>query len=281
MSTAADLLSEVPLFQLLDEDERTALAANLDLVTFPKDHLIFQYGEPGDSLYIIRSGEVEIFVRDNTGNRLVLETAGHGNYFGELSLLDRGPRSASVMVTQDVEALRLDRDDLESFLRRNPASALDMMTVMGRRMRQDVELLRHTASRNANEEIEDTRTVVQKSADWIADFSGSMPFLMGNAILFLVWIVLNIDIIPGLKSFDPFPFGLLTMAVSLEAIFLSIFVLISQNRQAQKDRIRSDIEYDVNLKAELEIAHLHEKVDRMHSDLLAHIDDIKRTRARG
>lgn len=276
MSTASELLSEVPIFQLLDDEERAALAAILDVVHFEKGQQIFQVGEPGDSLYIIRSGEVEIFVRDNTGNRLVLEVAHQGDYFGELSLLDKGARSASAMAAEEVEAFRLDRDDLEAFLKHTPAAAIDMLTVMGHRMRKDVELLRHTASRNVNEEIEDTRTLVQKSADWIADFSGSMPFLMGNAILFFVWIVLNIDIIPGLKAFDPFPFGLLTMAVSLEAIFLSIFVLISQNRQAQKDRIRSDIEYDVNLKAELEITHLHEKVDRMHADLLAHIDDLKR-----
>jgi uncharacterized membrane protein len=276
MNATSELLLEVPLFQLLDAEERNALAAILEVVTFARDQMIFSVGEPGDSLYIIRSGEVEIFVRDNTGNRLVLEVAGTGHYFGELSLLDKGPRTASVVAIQDVEALRLDRDDLEAFLRRNPAAAVDMLTVMGRRMRADVELLRHTASRNANEELEDTRTALQKAADWIADFSGSMPFLMGNAIVFFVWIILNIDIIPGLTSFDPFPFGLLTMAVSLEAIFLSIFVLISQNRQAQKDRIRSDIEYDVNLKAELEIGHLHEKVDRVHADLLAHIDSIRR-----
>ena len=276
MSTVVELLSEVPIFQLLDDDERAGLASILDLVQYPKGHLLFHVGEPGDSLYIIRSGQVEIFVKDNTGNRLVLEVAGPGHYFGELSLLDKGPRTASAMVTEDVEMLRLDRDDLEAFLRKTPAAAVDMLTVMGRRMRQDIELLRHTASRNANEEIEDKRTMVQKVADWIADFSGSMPFLILNGLFFLVWIVLNIDILPGLKSFDPFPFGLLTMAVSLEAIFLSIFVLISQNRQAQKDRIRSDIEYDVNLKAELEIMHLHEKVDRMHADFLAHVDQQNR-----
>jgi uncharacterized membrane protein len=276
MSTATELLSEVPFFQSLDDQERAALAGKLDLVQFPKNHTIFQYGEPGGSLYIIRSGQVEIFVKDNTGNRLILETVSAGDYFGELSLLDKGARTASALATEDVEAFRLDRDDLEEFLHRNPDAALDMLTVMGRRMRQDVELLRHTASRNVNEELEDKRTAIQKAADWIADFSGSMPFLMGNAILFFVWIVLNIDAIPGLKSFDPFPFGLLTMAVSLEAIFLSIFVLISQNRQAQKDRIRSDIEYDVNLKAEFEVAHLHEKVDRLQEEVLAQLGQIAR-----
>jgi len=276
MSTAAELLMDVPFFQLLGEEERISLAANLQVVRFSEGQMIFQYGQPGDSLYIIRSGQVEIFVKDNTGNRLVLEKAGPGDYFGELSLLDRGARTASATVTENAELLRLDRNNLEAFLRGNPAASLDMLAVMGRRIRQNVDMLRHTASRNVNEELQEKRSLMMKIADWIADFSGSMPFFFINAIFFFVWIILNVDVLPSMKSFDPFPFGLLTMAVSLEAIFLSIFVLISQNRQAQKDRIRSDVEYDVNLKAELEIAHLHEKVDRMQSEVLSHLTELRK-----
>ncbi len=276
MTTDAALLQEVPFFQLMDEQERTALAAALEVVQVPANEVLLNYGDPGDSLYIIRSGSVEIFIRDDTGKRIVLETATAGDYFGEISLLDNGPRTASVVATEDLEALRLDRPDLEQFLNRYPSAALDMLTVMGRRLRASAERLRHTASRNVNEEMEDQRTVVQKTADWIAEFSGGMPFLVENALVFLVWIVVNLDLVPGVPAFDPFPFGLLTMAVSLEAIFLSIFVLISQNRQAAKDRIRSDIEYEVNLKAELEVAHLHEKVDQLQADVLAKLARLER-----
>lgn len=277
MSTNVELLSEVPFFQLLDDQERMALAESLELVKLSVGQVLFNYGDPGDSLYIVRTGEVEIFFKDDTGQRIVLETASAGDFFGELSLLDSGARSASAVVVQDLEALRLDREDLDRFLRSHPAAALDLLTVMGRRLRSNVERLRHTASRNVNEEIQDQRTRVQKVADWIAEFSGGMPFLAINAGLFFVWIVLNLDLVPGIKAFDPFPFGLLTMAVSLEAIFLSIFVLISQNRQAAKDRVRSDIEYDVNLKAELEIAHLHEKVDHMHVEMLSRLDQVRKS----
>lgn len=276
MPTDAALLKEVPFFQLMDEQERTALAGILDVVQVPATRLVFSYGDPGDSLYIIRAGSVEIFITDDTGTRIVLETATAGDYFGEISLLDNGPRTASVVATEDLEALRLDRPDLEQFLNRYPSAALDMLTVMGRRLRSSAEQLRHTASRNVNEEMEDRRTVMQKMADWIAEFSGSMAFLVLNGLVFLVWIVANVDLVPGLPAFDPFPFGLLTMAVSLEAIFLSIFVLISQNRMAAKDRIRADIEYDVNLKAELEVAELHEKVDHLQADLLARLARIER-----
>ena len=276
MTTDAALLKEVPFFQLMDEQERAALAAALEVVRVAANQPLFNYGDPGDSIYIVRSGSVEIFIKDDTGKRIILETAAAGDYFGEISLLDGGPRTASVVVTDDLEAVRLDRPDLEQFLSRYPSAALDMLTVMGRRLRSSAERLRHTASRNVNEEMEDRRTVLQKAADWIAEFSGGMPFLILNAVLFLVWIVANLNLVPGVSAFDPFPFGLLTMAVSLEAIFLSIFVLISQNRQAAKDRIRADIEYDVNLKAELEVAHLHEKVDQLQADLLAKLARIER-----
>ena len=118
--------------------------------------------------------------------------------------------------------------------------------------------------------------MVQKSADWIAALSGSIPFLLIHVIWFSFWILANVGCLPGIPIFDPFPYGLLTMIVSLEAIVLSVFVLLSQNRQAEKERMRADIEYDVNLKAELEVAHLHEKVGRLHSEILARLDQLGR-----
>jgi uncharacterized membrane protein len=274
MSTDSALLAEVPFFQLLDEAERSALASQLDVVHIPVGKTVFNYGDPGESLYVIRSGAVEVFIKDDTGERIVLETARKGEVFGELSLLDGGPRTASVVVTEELEALRLDRSDLEQFLKQHPHAAIDMLTAMGRRLRHSAERLRHTASRNVNQEIEDKRTTVQKAADWIAEFSGSIAFLVIHIVVFAVWILLNTSWAPGMPMFDPFPFGLLTMVVSLEAIILSVFVLLSQNRQATKDRIRGDVEYEVNLKAEMEVAHLHEKVDRLAADTAARLEAI-------
>jgi|1186.fasta_scaffold138331_2 CRP/FNR family cyclic AMP-dependent transcriptional regulator len=276
MCPEADLLKEVPLFQLLDDNERAELAAQLDLVAFSPGDVIFEYGEPGDSIYVISVGEVEVFFKNDTGERIVLEVATRGDFFGELSMLDSGTRSASVVATQETQAFRLDRDDLEKFLRLRPSAAMDLLASMGRRQRETVERLRHTATRNVNEEIEDNRTFVQKSADWIAEFAGSIPFLLIHVGLFAFWLTVNWVRIPGVPQFDPYPFGFLTLAVSLEAIFLSVFVLLSQNRQAAKDRVHADIEYDVNLKAELEIGHLHEKLDRLTSDVLVRLDRVHR-----
>jgi len=275
MPTDAILLAEVPFFQLLDEHERADLATQIDVVQFPKDHVIWLAGDPGGELYVIRSGEAEVFFKNDTGERIVLETPTVGDFFGELSLLDNGPRTASVLVTKEMEALRVDRSDLQHLFHSHPDAALDLLTAMGRRMRVTTELLRHTATRNVNEETEDKRTVVQKVADGIAEFSGSIPFLMIHIGIFAVWIITN-TLLPKSLWFDPFPFGLLTMVVSLEAIVLSVFVLLSQNRQAAKDHIRSDIEYDINLKAELEIAHLHEKVDTLYEQALARLDNIEK-----
>jgi CRP/FNR family transcriptional regulator, cyclic AMP receptor protein len=276
MCPEADLLKEVPLFQLLDDRERVELAAQLEVVNFPAGRTIFEYGEPGDAIYVISSGEVEVFCKNDTGERIVLELATRGDFFGELSMLDSGTRSATVVATQDTTALRLDRDDLEKFLYLRPSAAMDLLAAIGRRHREAVERLRHTATRNVNEEIQDRRSLVEKSADWIAAFAGSIPFLLIHVVIFAFWLVVNWIQVPGVPQFDPYPFGFLTLAVSLEAIFLSVFVLLSQNRQAAKDRVHADIEYDVNLKAELEIGHLHEKLDRLTRDVLIRLDRVHR-----
>jgi CRP/FNR family cyclic AMP-dependent transcriptional regulator len=273
MSPLVSLLAEVPLFQLLDNDERAALAQMMEQADFAAGYKIFQEGEPGDRMYVVCSGEVELATRDKLGQKLVLTTASRGDLFGELSLLDHGARNAQATVLQDAALLVLDRGTLIDFIRRRPEAALDMMAVMGNRMRTTTNRLRQMATRNANEEAETKQTLLDRITDAIADFSGSLPFLLLHAMWFLVWI--GINTIPGLPAFDPFPFGLLTMCVSLEAIFLSVIVLLSQNRQSVKDHIRADIDYEVNLKAELEVSHLHEKVDQLHAVLLNRLHQIE------
>jgi CRP/FNR family transcriptional regulator, cyclic AMP receptor protein len=276
MPADPQLLNEVPLFALLDEQERATLAKQMETVTFPAGTTLFHRGDPGDSLYVVRSGEVEIFFKNDTGERFLLETARAGDFFGEVSLLDGGPRTASAVCTQDVEAVEVDREDLAELVRIRPGAAMELLTATGRRLRETNEALRRTASRNVNVETEDKRSRVMKVADWISEFSGSLDFLFIHIGLFFLWIVLNSGPLARFGGFDPFPYGLLTMCVSLEAIILSVFVLLSQNRQVARDRVRNDIEYDVNLKAELEIAHLHEKFDHLHAELLQRLNKIER-----
>ena len=282
MAADPEILAEVPLFQLLDGDERAALAAKVERVSAPAGKTLFSYGDPGDSLYIVREGEVEIFFKNDTGDKIVLERSGPGDFFGELSLIDAGPRTATALVTKDLQAVMVDRADIEALLKQHPAAAMDLLTATGRRLREANRMLRHTASRDINEEVEDRRTTVMKMADWISEFSGSLPFLFIHCGLFALWIVLNTGPLAHtpLGGWDPFPYGFLTMCVSLEAIILSVFVLLSQNRQVARDRTRNDIEYRVNLKAELEIAHLHEKFDEMNAEVLERLKTLEHRHAR-
>ncbi|HVV97169.1 MAG TPA: DUF1003 domain-containing protein [Rhodanobacteraceae bacterium] len=278
MSCDARMLAAVELFEHLTDAERTELAAAIDVRRLQGGDTLFQVGEPGESLYVVQSGEIELFIRDTVGQRIPLAIVGSGEVFGELALLDRSPRTATAIALTDSELFELDRDDLLLLFRTSPDSALRLLAAMGRMTRKADELLKTRVSRNVNEEIEEHLTLVQRSVDWISWFSGSLWFLALTAIWFVVWIAVNMLSL-GVPQFDPYPFGLLTMITSLEAIFLSCFVLISQNRQADKDRVRANIEYEVNIKAELEVAHLHEKTDRIHAEMLEHFNRIEKALA--
>jgi CRP/FNR family cyclic AMP-dependent transcriptional regulator len=274
------LLTDIKMFELLDEDDRVALADVIDEQAVPQGTTLFQTGDPGDSLFVVQSGEIELFIKDTAGQKIVLTTAGPGDMFGELAMLDSGPRTATAMALTDTEVLVLDRGDLVLLFQRKPDAALQMLAALSGLTRKADELLRTRVSRNVNEEMEEHSTVLLRIADWIAWFSGSMPFLILNGAWFISWI--SINTLPlGLPKFDPYPFSFLTMIVSLEAIFLSCFVLISQNRQAQKDKVRADIEYDVNIKAELEVAHLHEKTDRIYENMMARFEKLEKQIAAG
>jgi CRP/FNR family transcriptional regulator, cyclic AMP receptor protein len=276
MCPEADLLKGIPLFELLDDRGREDLATHLEVERFAADTSIFEIGDPGEAVYIISAGEVEIFFRNDTGEQIILERSGKGDFFGEISFLDGGSRSASVRATTDTEVLRLDRDELAKFLESRPDAAMHLLAALVRRLRTTVDRLRHTASRNVNEQMTESHKLLHKIFDAIAEFAGSIPFLMIHVVLFTVWLTVNSVQMPGIPQFDPYPFGFLTLSVSLEAIFLSVFVLLSQNRQVAKDRVRSEVEYDVNLKAELEIAHLHEKLDRLTAESLRRLERIQR-----
>jgi CRP/FNR family transcriptional regulator, cyclic AMP receptor protein len=264
MAIEPSFLAQITLFAQLDDDERGVLAQSMQERAVKAGELLFRSGDPGDSMYVVQSGKVELFVKDKAGQKIVLHTAEPPEIFGELSLLDGGSRTAFAQVVGDGTLLILDREDLQQLFRKRPDSALDMLAAMGRMTRKANALLQDRVSRNVNEEVQvDRGGIVLRVADWVANFSGSITFLVIHVVFFGIWIGLNLTI----ADFDQFPFGLLTMAVSLEAIILSTLLLFSSNRQTARDRIRSDIEYEVNLKAELEVAHLHEKTDRIYEEM--------------
>jgi uncharacterized membrane protein len=238
----------------------------MDEVSFRAGQAIYRADEAGGTFYIIQAGQVELAITDDDGEKLVLELLESGDFFGELSLLDGGTRSTNATAVQRTDVLELERNAFLDLLMQRPHMAQDVLLSQAKRMRRTDNLLRRRVSRNVNDILDEEKlTLGQRVADIIADFSGSITFLVLNALFFLAWLVWNL--LPEI-AFDPFPFGLLTMIVSLEAIFLSIFVLVSQNRQATKDRIRNELDYQVNLKAELGVSTLLRETDMIKETLL-------------
>jgi CRP/FNR family cyclic AMP-dependent transcriptional regulator len=269
------VLAEIPLFSTMDEDERGELRSLMTERLFQPGQVIMKAGEPEGTFQIIKQGEVELWLTDTEGKKVVLDVLGSGKFFGELSMLSEETRSASATFEEQVVTLELSRTDFFDFLRRRPEAAFDVLTVLGDRLRHTDDILRTRVSRNPNEALDEHLSTGQRVADVIATFSGSIPFLLINFIAFVIWIVAN-TLGPKAFQFDAYPFQFLTMAVSLEAIFLSIFVLVSQNRQAVKDHINADLDYQVNVKAEMEmnvmasqIREMEHKLHHIHRDLLA------------
>lgn len=268
------LLAEIPLFSNMDDEERSELRSIMTERMFEPGQQVMTAGDPGCAFNIIERGEVEVWLTDADGQKVVLDTIGPGSFFGELAMLSGETRSASATSSEELVTLELDREEFFDFLRRRPDAAIDVLMELGQRLKHTDDILRTRVSRNPNDAEEKHTSLAQRIADLIADFSGSMPFLLINLVAFLCWISIN-ALGPKSVQFDPYPFQFLTMAVSLEAIFLSIFVLISQNRQSAKDRIKADLDYQVNVKTELEmsvmtakIKEIEQKLHHMHRDII-------------
>ncbi len=275
ITDTAQLLAEIPLFSTMDDEERRQLRAIMRERTFRPGEVVMAANDPEASFFIVEQGEMEVWLTDTDGKKVVLEALGPGKVFGNLFMLDEKTRSASATTSGELVTLELSREAFFDFLRRRPDTAIDVLVELGQRLKDTDNILRTRVSRNANEESEENISLGQRVADLIADFSGTLAFLLLNLTVFVVWILVN-TLGPTIWHFDPFPFQFLTMAVSLEAIFLSIFVLISQNRQAAKDRIKADLDYQVNVKTELELSTITEnirdieqKLHHIHHDVLA------------
>ena len=263
MPIDAAVLAEIAHLRELSLDERSALAERIELLSYSSGAPIFQAGDPGHALYIVRSGEVEIFVKNDQGEKIVLETSQAGDVFGEVSLLDNGPRTASVSAVTDVEVLRLDREHFEDYVRLYTPAALNLLSVIARRLRKSDEMIRRTVARNVNDVAAEQGTALTRLADAVPAITGSVPSMVLHALFISFWIAANLNLIPGVAVFDQFPFFDLSMVLGLESILLTLFVLTSQNRQRNRDRIRSDIEFESSVNTELKIAYLHEKMDRL------------------
>jgi CRP/FNR family cyclic AMP-dependent transcriptional regulator len=267
MPARPEMLESVPFFQTLDGDERAAVAALMKEARFVAGATVFLEKEPGGVLFVIRAGKVELSVVGEDGAKVVVDVLEAGDFFGEMSLLDGGGRSTSAVAVDDVEAYSLSREEFLGLLRRRADVALDVMAALARRFRKTDDLLRRRVP-NPNEVADERETFGERVADGVARFGGSWAFIFAFATVLLSWVAINTILIMGKEAFDPYPFILLNLFLSMLAAIQAPVIMMSQNRQDARDRIRSELDYQVNLKAELEIMQLHDKFDRLREELL-------------
>src|SRR5579859_7230670 len=253
-------LRSVSFFHLLDDDELAALASHIDEVTYQKGQTIFRVGDTGGTMLTVLNGKVETFINDDNKRRIVLDDFGPGEIFGELSLLDNAPRSANAVAIEPTRVFVIDQDDLHRLVKQKPDAALEIMSVLGQRIQKTDDLLKTSVTKNPNDEIEGKMTLGEKVADMVAKFGGSWTFIGIFALIMIIWVILNTIILT--HPFDPAPFIGLNLILSMLAALQAPIIMMSQNRQDAKDRVRSELDYQVNLKAETEIMQLHERVDQ-------------------
>ncbi|HEY5728750.1 MAG TPA: DUF1003 domain-containing protein [Anaerolineales bacterium] len=254
-------LRDVPLFSEMDEQEVAGIREIMDVMKFKPGQVIIREGEKGDLFYVITEGEVEIIVRDADGSDVVLHRAGPGDFFGELSMLTKEPRSAHVKAVEPVTTLVLERDEFFDFLHKHTHAAIDVLVELGGRLHENDRILRSMVSRNVNEVEEERMTLGQRVADKVADTIGSWPFIITQTFILTIWIILNVT--AWIKRWDPYPFILLNLMLSFQAAYSGPVIMMSQNRQSSKDRLAAEIDHQVNAKAELEINNLMRRMDEL------------------
>ncbi|HEX9425313.1 MAG TPA: DUF1003 domain-containing protein [Pyrinomonadaceae bacterium] len=264
-SDEADSLSRIPLFKRLTPEELEQLAKEVDQVRFDADETIFNEQDKGDALYVVESGSVRIWVLDEDVKPVTLKELEPGEFFGELAVLDRGPRSTNATAISETTLHRLSSDDFQKFLMSHSDIAIDIICEIGARMRQTNLLVSQRATRNINVEMEQRATIGQRIADRVASFGGSWTFIIIYVSFLAFWIALNTFFLVHYgrgengAQFDPYPYILLNLMLSMTAALQAPIIMMSQNRAAEKDRLAAEQDFKVNLKSELMLEELMRK----------------------
>lgn len=267
-------LRDVPLFSEMDEQEVAGIRAIMEELKFKAGETIVHEGELGDLFYVVTEGHAHVTIVDAAGEEIVVHEVGPGGFFGELSMLSREPRSARVKAISNVTTLALERDEFFDFLHKQPSAAIDVLVELGGRLHQMDSILRSMASRNVNELEEERLTVGQKIADFVADNMGSWRFIIVQTSALIIWIILNLT--AWIRNWDPYPFILLNLMLSFQAAYAAPFIMMSQNRQAAKDRLAAEVDHQVNTKAELEVALLMRRLDEMEGSINQNYRELKK-----
>ena len=268
MAYNPEVLNSVPLFALLDKDETAVLAAQVELRQFAARERIYKKGDPGGQAYVMLSGKVRVTTVDEDQQEVVVDEPACGEFFGFASMLEQTPHHSSAIALEETSCLEVSRDDIAVLLERKPHAGMDLLTSLGRQFHAAQELVRMRATRNANELIETEATLGERIADHVARFGGSWTFIISFGVLMLIYTLINI--LMHDKAWDPYPFILLNLFLSMLAAIQAPVIMMSQNRQDTKDRLRGELDFDVNRRAASDIQGLSRKLNLLDEK----IDDV-------
>jgi CRP/FNR family transcriptional regulator, cyclic AMP receptor protein len=270
MTTTADELSHVPLFSLLDTDELAVLAQQVELREFAARQRIYKIGDPSTSAFVVMSGAVRVTLLDEDGQDVLFSEPRHGDFFGFASMMENSEHATSAVALEPTTCVVVDRNDLVQLVSKKPMAGLDMLTVLAREIHSTQKIVRGRAARNPNEVYEETETLGEKVADKVASFGGSWMFISMFLAGMLIYVTINVTL--KKHTWDPYPFILLNLFLSMLAAIQAPVIMMSQNRQDAKDRVRSELDFQVNRRAESEIQALSRKLHALE-DKLDDMDD--------
>jgi CRP/FNR family cyclic AMP-dependent transcriptional regulator len=269
------ILREVPFFALLDEEELAVLAAQVDLTKFVARQRIYRIGDPGGRAYVMVSGAVRVTTVDEDQQDVIVDEPASGEFFGFASMLDDSPHQTNAVAVDETVCIEVDRGDIETLIQRRPHAAMDMLSVLGRQIHGAQHLVRVRAARNPNEIIEAEMTFGERIADSVAGFGGSWTFILSFLGALTVYSAINVAL--GRRAWDPYPFILLNLLLSMLAALQAPVIMMSQNRQDTKDRLRGELDFAVNRRAEAEVQALSRKLNTM-IDKIDDLEDAVRAR---
>jgi CRP/FNR family transcriptional regulator, cyclic AMP receptor protein len=275
MSCDVEVLKQVPLFATMDSEEMAVLASQVELKKFAPHQRIYKMGAVGERAYVMVSGAVQITTVDEDNQEVVVDHPGPGEFFGFASMLEGTPHQTEATASVETECVEVDRNDILVLIQRKPHAAMDMLAVLGRQFHTAQQLIRIRALRRPNEVIDDQETPGEKVADSVASFGGSWTFISIFAIFMVVYTAINVVL--GGRAWDPYPFILLNLFLSMLAAIQAPVIMMSQNRQDKKDRVRSELDYDVNRRAHSEIQGLAQKLNLV-GDRLGDIEELLRAK---
>jgi CRP/FNR family transcriptional regulator, cyclic AMP receptor protein len=273
MACDPEILSVVPLFGLLDKDELAVLASQVEVKTFALRQRIYKRGDAGGRAYVLVKGAVRVSTIDEDHQEVVVDEPRTGEFFGFASMLDETSHQTDAIATEDSICLEIDRNDIATLLTKKPHAGMDLLTVLGRQFHAAQNLVRLRTARNPNEVIEEDTTFGQQIADTVARFGGSWYFIILFGIILTFYTVINVLL--AQKAWDPYPFILLNLFLSMLAAIQAPVIMMSQNRQDQKDRVRGELDFEVNRRSEAEIKGLSKKINLL-SEQVSDIEELIR-----